>query len=252
MRYSFVPAVAMLLLASPAIAQDMPATSWNGWYAGLNAGYGFSGTSTQTTGQAAVNNSTVSDGARRFLVRNELTGLVGGGQLGYNWQMGSMFYGVETDIQYAELRDTRTIVTTGTAFPGVRNNTYSYDLDYLGTARVRTGYAWDRSVFYLTGGLAYGGVNKAVSFTGPLPAGVVQFTGAREGTKVGYTAGAGYEHDIGSNLSLKTEFLYYDLGPSTVAANVIAGSGGAGTGYNVRFENKGQVARIGINYRLGW
>ena len=107
-------------------------------------------------------------------------------------------------------------------------------------------------MLYLTGGFAYGSVNKAVSFSGPLPAGFTQFTGARDGMKTGYAASAGYEHDIGPNLSLKTEFLYYNLGTSDVTANVIARSGGAGTGYNVRSEHQGYVARVGINYRLGW
>ena len=140
MRFSFVPAAAILLLATPAFAQEM--TDWDGWYAGLNAGYGFSGTTTQTTGLAAANNKTVSDGARRFLVRNELNGFTGGGQIGYNWVFGTQFCGLEADMQYAELSDTRNVVTTGTAFPGGRNNTYIYELENLGTGRGRMGNAW--------------------------------------------------------------------------------------------------------------
>ena len=84
----------------------------------------------------------MSDGARRFLVRNELNGFTGGGQIGYNWVFGNQFCGLEADMQYAELSDTRNVVTTGTAFPGGRNNTYIYELENLGTVRGRMGNAW--------------------------------------------------------------------------------------------------------------
>ncbi len=66
MRYSIAPAFAALLaFAAPAMAQDMT-TSWTGLYLGVNAGYGFGGNTVFTTGQTAVNNAPVSDGARRF------------------------------------------------------------------------------------------------------------------------------------------------------------------------------------------
>jgi len=50
--------------------------------------------------------------------------------------------------------------------------------------------------------------------------------------------------------SIKTEYLYYDLNRSPLFPNVIAGSGGVGTGYVSSFDNKGQIGRIGINYRF--
>jgi opacity protein-like surface antigen len=54
-------------------------------------------------------------------------------------------------------------VTIGRAFPGVRNNNFEQKLEYLGTVRARLGYAWDRTLVYGTGGLAYGGVNRQPS-----------------------------------------------------------------------------------------
>jgi outer membrane immunogenic protein len=249
MRFSLLPVAGIVsLLASPSVAQDMG--PWTGAYIGLNAGYGFSDSTTQTSGQAAINNSTVSDGARPAAIQTDMNGFMGGGQVGYNWQHGAWVLGIETDIQYSDLAQSQNVVTAGTAFPGTRNNRFNADLDFFGTFRGRIGYTFGDALFYGTGGFAYGGVNHGVNFSGPLPAGVTQFIGGRGQTEAGYTVGAGVEYDIGSGFSAKTEFLHYNLGSSDIPVNVIAGSGGAGTGYNVKFKNFGSLVRVGLNYRL--
>jgi len=133
-----------------------------------------------------------------------------------NW-----LWGVETDVQFTDLKETVNAVTVGTAFPGTRNNVFTQDLDYLGTVRGRIGWTWDRTVAYATGGLAYGRVKVSGDFSGPLPAGVRQFTGSEKKTETGWTLGAGLEHAFARNLSAKVEYLYYDLGDTDVAVNVI-------------------------------
>jgi outer membrane immunogenic protein len=111
-----------------------PVTSWTGFYAGLNAGYGWS----------ADNGSDTPAGG------------FGGGQIGYNWQGGlglghHVVLGVEADLQASAISGTQ-----------VRES----DLNYFGTVRGRIGYAFDRTLVYATGGFAYGQVeNKPVSET---------------------------------------------------------------------------------------
>ncbi|MDP2411490.1 MAG: hypothetical protein Q8M26_14545 [Pseudolabrys sp.] len=61
------------------------------------------------------------------------------------------------------------------------------------------------TLLYATGGLAYGGVKNSASFSGPLPAGVTQFTGSRSETEVGYTIGAGIEHAFGAHRARSAE-----------------------------------------------
>ncbi|MBC8036344.1 MAG: porin family protein [Rhizobiales bacterium] len=242
-----------LLVASsavaPAFAQDM-AMPFNGLYAGVNGGYGFGKNTVRTKGQAPVNNATVADGARPPFVKMNPEGFLGGVQLGHNWRMDNYVFGLETDAQYTDMHDTRTVVTTGTAFPGVRNNRFVQKLNYFGTTRARLGYAWDNAMIYGTGGFAYGRLKNQVNFSGPLPAATPQFTDSYRRTNFGYTVGAGFEQFLDANWSIKTEYLYYDLGTSELFPNVIAGSGGAGSGYNSSFNNKGQIGRIGINYRF--
>lgn len=252
MRCSPVSAAILLLfVASPVFAQDA-AGPWTGFYAGLNAGYAFGDTNASTTGQAAVNNNTVADGARPAYTRLNKDGFIGGGQLGFNWQdSGSaIVYGVELDLQDADVRDVRNNVTVGTAFPGTRNNLFREELEWFGTARGRIGYDLNGILLYGTGGLAYGGVNNSANFSGPLPAAVPQFQGGINNTKYGWTVGGGLEYALDTNWSVKTEYLYYDLGSNSVPVGVIPGSGGAGTGYNVNFNNYGHIARVGLNYKF--
>ncbi|MBA2587111.1 MAG: porin family protein [Alphaproteobacteria bacterium] len=254
MRIAYLSAALVALFTAPAVspafAQDM-AMPFNGLYAGINGGYDFSKNNVRTSGIAPANAATVADGARPALVKMDNEGFLGGVQLGRNWQMNQYVFGLETDAQYSDMRDTRNIVTTGTAFPGTRNNQFRQNMNWFGTTRARLGYAWDNSMVYGTGGVAYGRLKETTNFSGPAPASTQQFTSSyNTHTNFGYTVGAGFEQALGDNFSVKTEYLYYDLGRSPVYSNVIAGSGGTGNGYLSSFNNKGQVVRVGINYRM--
>lgn len=231
-----------------------PVWSWNGFYLGVNAGYGFGNDSgVSTTGQAVGNVQTVADGARAPFVPLERDGFLGGAQIGYNWQTGGFVFGLEADIQYTDFKDSVNAVTTGVLFPGVRNNNFSHELEYLGTARGRIGYAFDRTLFYVTGGLAYGGVKSEAAFFSPQPGNVLQFAGTTDELRTGYTVGGGIEHAFWQNWSAKIEYLYYDLGDTTVAVNRIATAVplGIGTGYDSTFRNDGHIVRAGLNFRFG-
>lgn len=162
--------------AAPAITQ-IPAFLWTGFYAGVNAGYGFG----SFTGTPA-------NGFR------DPDGFVGGGQIGYNHQVNNVVFGLETDIQYADLR-------AGAAPGGIAGSRAT--LDYLGTVRGRVGYAYDRFLPYVTAGFAYGGTTVTV------PA-----IGRGSEFNPGWTAGAGIEYAITNNLTAKVEGLYVDLAES--------------------------------------
>ena len=267
---------ATLALASAALAADLPARrappapyvvapvfTWTGFYIGGNAGYAFSDNNRiTTTGQAAANITTVALGARPGLVALDQDGFTGGGQIGYNQQIGNFVIGIEADAAYTDLQRTVNAVTTAPAAVGgaaaTRNNVFRSSLDYLGTVRGRVGYAWDRVLVYGTGGFAYGDVTHTANFFGPLPANVLQFTGRRSTIETGWAAGGGVEYAMptwnwfgSSAVTLKAEALYYDLGRRTVAVNLVPGSGGVGTGYNSRFETSGVIARAEINFKFG-
>ncbi len=85
----------------------------------------------------------------------------GGGQIGYNWQGalggGNTVFGIEADFQGGDIYN-QLIDAAG--------NSFKSELDYFGTVRARLGYASDRSLYYVTGGLAYGGLKNQAEIGG--------------------------------------------------------------------------------------
>ena len=231
-----------------------PAYDWSGFYVGVHAGYTFGeDENISTTGQVAANIANVAGGARPGQVRLDREGFIGGGQAGYNWQLTpNWVVGLETDISYVDIREDTNVVTIPLNGIGTLNNTFRTRMEYFGTVRGRIGYAWDRTLVYATGGLAYADIENSVAFFGPSTAGgLLQFAGKNRRTEAGYTVGAGIEHAFGSNWSVKAEYLYYDFRDETVNVAVVPGDGGGGTGYNSRFENDGHIVRAGLNYKFG-
>ena len=172
-----------------------PATySWTGPYAGLNLGYQWS---------QVTNNVT------------EPSGIAGGGQLGYNWQLSPFVYGIETDIQASAADDTFA--------------PYKFSNPWFGTLRARVGFAAaDNVLLYATGGLAYGELKG-------------EFFGLGEDkTLVGWTAGAGIEYGFlfAPRWSVKLEYLYMDLTSRTYSVT------GVDNGLHSNF------LRLGVNYRF--
>jgi outer membrane immunogenic protein len=131
--------------------------------------------------------------------------------------------GAEGDIDWSSIKGT-TVVRCA---PGCSTRN-----DWVATARGRVGYAFNRFLPYLTAGLAVGDINATVP---GLPAGST--------TKAGWTVGAGVEAGIVSNVSVKAEYLYFDLGNFNCGFNCgLAGNGNVSlyahtfrAGLNVRF-----------------
>ena len=239
----------MYTKAAPVVA---PIYNWSGVYAGIHAGYTFGERSDVATsglpGNAGINIANVAIGARAASVGLDRDGFIGGGQIGYNWQSNSPWvWGLEADISYTDVNARRDFVTFNAAGAPL-NNTLSSKMDYFGTVRGRLGYAWDRTLVYATGGLAYAEVENNAAFFAPVT-GALQFAGSNRDTKTGYTVGGGIEHAWMGNWTVKAEYLYYDLGTTDVTVAAIPGVG-AGA-YNSSFKNDGHIVRAGLNYKFG-
>lgn len=217
LRNILLASAALVAFAGAASAADMPARmpvkavpfvqayNWTGFYAGVNLGYGW-GRASDDLGLAS-----------------SMNGVIGGAQIGYNWQLSNNFvFGLETDFQGSGQRQT----TTVGAFSA------SDRVRYFGTVRARAGYAWDRTLLYITGGYAY--TNVGVDLSGPLG------TATSNTTKSGGTVGAGIEYAFAGPWSAKLEYLYVDTGTQSVTL--------FGVTDNVRIKN--HIARVGVNYRF--
>ena len=257
-------AVAMLGIA-PALAADMaprytkaPAPiaaavySWTGFYVGGNVGYGWFDRDSRLfapdPASVAFFGGALAAGALPSAYGVNPRGVVGGGQIGYNWQAGMWVFGVEADFQGSDVRGSVTINTTG--FPGFVpiTATATEKLDWFGTARGRVGIAANTALFYVTGGLAYGRVSHSF-FTAAAAVGQSAF-GSDAQVDVGYTVGAGVEWAFNNNWSVKGEYLYMDLGNHSTTAFGVTGTP-VGATLNLREREQYNIVRVGLNYKWG-
>jgi outer membrane immunogenic protein len=262
-------AFASLLAASNAIAADLPVYSkapavaavydWTGFYIGTNLGYSWGRGSTDGTASgpqtvtSQVAPTTVTPVSGLLSGRADVNGFIGGGQLGYNWQHAAWVFGLEGDIQFSNERGSGNVVCTlgVTACPTF---TRDYKLDWFGTARGRVGFLpAERILLYATGGLAYGKFSGSSLF-GVAGLNALDF-GSWSRLSAGWTVGGGVEAALGSNWSIKFEYLYMDLGNvgGTTATNIITVNGRTTTAltyvFNTRFTDS--IARVGVNYKFG-
>ena len=135
--------------APPEAVFTAPAFTWTGFYAGVNAGYAFSGN--DRVGFRERGNFLGSIGTL------EDNGFLGGAQVGYNYQINNFVLGREADFQGGDISDS-------ISGPLGRVNFDAHSkIDWFGTVRPRLGYAFDRTMIYGTGGLAYGNVKYSIS-----------------------------------------------------------------------------------------
>jgi len=187
-------------------APIIPVATWSGFYFGINGGFAWGDTKWQ--------------GPPGFGTR--VSGPLIGLTYGYNMQSGSAVFGIEGDIDWADINGSS---ACGLATCGFRNN-------WLGTVRGRIGQSFNGFLPYLTGGLAYGGVRASNSLFG-----------ATRTTQIGWTVGAGFEMAFGSQWSAKLEYLYVDLGSFDCGLPC-----GLGVPQNVGMT--ANVVRAGLNYKF--
>ena len=203
---------------------------WTGFYIGVNAGVGI--------GRDRIQHDWIGTGTPYSFYTSPQGGF-GGGQIGYNWQTGSVLgpivFGVEADIQGAGLSDDRTnfsILGTNTA--------YRQKLDWFGTARGRVGIANGPVLSYVTAGYAVGNVKTDATQS------VLAFTSrfSTDRTQSGWVVGSGVEAALGGNWTGKIEYLYLNLGNKTdLSALFLANP--------INTEIRENVFRVGLNYRIG-
>jgi outer membrane immunogenic protein len=295
--------------------------------------------------------------------RRRRDGFVGGGQIGYNWQLtpgAGLVIGFEADAQFADLNRRNdnffgvggfgfgNTVANGTAvgvqalgpigvagpvivqggggaplfFTGVTGGTLAAPtpavagavviaqpagtpllaagvggnvtfldpfrvanngnrgVDWFGTVRGRLGYAFDRTLLYVTGGLAYGGGDRNNDNFDNTGFGSFGFGGGNNNNggnriRVGYTVGGGLEYAFTNNLSVKLEGLFVSLddrrnnngffgfaGNAPVpyardaAGNTYFAPAAAFTNQNQGLFNRNRsqtefaVVRVGLNYKF--
>jgi outer membrane immunogenic protein len=255
-------AIAMLLISGPALAADqnvkapvftkapiIPVFSWTGFYFGGAGGHwGRDNVTTTTSNNFSLASRTAIDLASPVTLNPE--GWLAGVQVGYNMQVNHLVLGFEGDADWLGGTNSRALVFAGPApLPGdtLSNSTQG---SFLATLRPRLGAAFDHSLLYITGGLAIGTVKTTDSMT--VTGGTVLEQTSDSKTRVGWAAGGGFEYAFTDNWSAKVEALHVDLGgtyDNGIPCVVVCGA--STTDIVVHHKYTDNIARFGINYRLG-
>jgi outer membrane immunogenic protein len=193
--------------------------NWTGGYIGGHLGYGWGKGDTRFE---PLPSAATFINLQPQTVRVRPRGIFGGGQLGYNWQFGSVVVGGEGSLSVANIKKTvivnPIIQNNGTPFAGAGFLAAGQKVKWLGSVRPRLGAAFGKVLVYGTAGFAYARIDYAAT-TDFRPVGTTQYPAAFSKTRKGWTAGGGVEIAVGGNWSVKGEYLYYDLGNTTFIAN---------------------------------
>jgi outer membrane immunogenic protein len=193
-------------------------------------------------------------------------GAVAGGQFGFNWQVNSQWLvGAEADYQWSNL-DGSVNSSFRLGNVGATNMVVSQTVDSFGTARARAGVVLAPPLLlYGTGGFAFGQVHENLSvpavatkgltaggFSYACTIGTACFAGSASQILLGWSAGAGAEYAITTNLLFRTELLYVHLSSPTVTATATAVAAGTApasiaAGFSAVYF---AVMRAGLNYRF--
>ncbi|HEY2707181.1 MAG TPA: outer membrane beta-barrel protein [Caulobacteraceae bacterium] len=269
-------ASSLALYAGPALAQpSTDTTDWNGPYVGLNAGWNSSNTTALPSSVTSNQLTGLSNGAATVTVppatfptaRMDYStqGFAGGGQVGFNHQMGHLVLGLEGDMdgtggrssQFSSYALPATGLTTGSTVTILRRT----DPDWTATVRGRVGYATGRMLFYGTGGLAIADARQSALYGyAPTPAagiaaanpgaalGPFSNGGADDRVLTGWTVGGGAEFALNRAVSVGAEYRHSDYGHDSYSF----GGGGAGaTGETLPINLTDDQVLAKVNFRFG-
>jgi outer membrane immunogenic protein len=203
-------------IASPAMAADWPVMTptysytppppaiyswWTGCYVGGNLGGGWSRAFYTHQNSAGV--------AEDFTFTP--LGVVGGGQLGCQYQWDSLVFGLEGTYSWANIRQAQPSVI-------LFNRERSFGIDQIATVAGKVGYAWDRTMLY--GKVGWAGVRvsgRAVNLISSVTSEFTDFSN-------GWTVGVGLEHVPWQSIVVGVEADFYKI--SSFDRTVIDTAGG--------------------------
>lgn len=220
-------------LSVPAFAADIVEEQpydWSGVYAGVFAGVGF--TSSDWDGlddDIAVEPVAIDESL------DETTFLLGG-LAGINFQHDRWVFGLEADIAWFDSKEHERL-------DGAEGLDITSEIDLLGSLRARAGYAADRTLFYVTGGLAFADAEHAWDDDGTIEA--TDLAPESLDLDFGWVVGAGIEHAWTDNWLVRLEGFYFDLGSEdgeAVAEQIEVDT--------FEVDQEIWVGRIGISYKF--
>jgi high affinity Mn2+ porin len=240
---------AFCALSSSARAEDAPPPvfDWAGLYMGASLGGGFPSHRGERLQATSGFGSPVFDLYPPSVTR---PGVTVGAQAGFNWQRGPWVWGFETDLSLLDGRRGPTgtyLASPAYPAPPVFTLVSNSSANFFASIRGRVGYAWDRSLFYLTGGVAAGGARGPATLT--LGAGgpdAIFYAPWSQSSRMKYAIGAGFEYAFADNWSARAEYLFLNQSLNTQLFD-----NDADFTYVSRARNENHLLRFGLNFHFG-
>ena len=177
-----------LHVKAPPAPPPPPPFSWNGFYIGGDLG-------------GVWANGNVTDNLFGLSASASRSGFIGGGEVGYNYQVNNVVFGIEGNFDWTSLSATG----NGAVIPAVGALQASANTNWVTTVAGRLGIAADRALFYVKGG--GGWVGNSASITNLTTGASI----SASNTNSGWLIGGGVEWAFASNWSAKIEYDYLGL-----------------------------------------
>ncbi len=212
----------------------LPWVNWEGFYAGVNAGFGF--------GDVDWSNPQGWYGIYDVPAGSDNDGLIVGAQAGYLKQLGQLILGVEAGLNSGS----RTGYAPCGSRPGeavpMSGDICGSRIDAMGSLTGRVGVATGQSMVYVKGGGAFS--REKVTVSNPFYPDTIE-PGSDSSTRYGWTAGAGVAHAMGGNWFVFADYEYYDFGDRTYTFEPPSLPG------SFDVANSQHLVKFGANYRFG-
>ena len=177
-------------------------STWGGFYAGANLGYGWGKTEDTLNPEAA---------------KQDMEGMTGGFQVGHNWQLANnTVLGLETSFSLNDIKEDWSDSSTSpySAYYGkdaIKNS---------GTLTAKAGYAFDKFLPYVTAGVTVAKTDHTLGCDPALVSATkgcgITYETSNSNVSVGTTVGAGLAYKANENLSTSLEYAYTNLGTDAV------------------------------------
>jgi outer membrane immunogenic protein len=264
-------ALAAIGFGAPALAADMRAApiaaapavyTWTGCYVGLQAGNSWGRSEHNTVANSAVTSAagvvTPIPAGLPIVGPFNLSGFIGGAEAGCNLQVGWWVFGIEGDWSVTNKDGQANELADGTIRPIAQPFWVSSTKErWLGTLRGRLGFTvWDKALIFVSGGGAWAKIDASEfllgnGFTTAFAPGAAQAFQSSH-WQGGWTIGGGYEYALGYGWSIKSEYLYVDLGRYTTFNSIVPGNiltANIIGPREVRLND--HIWRVGMNYAFG-
>jgi outer membrane immunogenic protein len=254
---------AIASIGTPVLAADMGVPSrsyypplppaiydWTGIYVGGHIGGGMLVDSVGQNGTSLNDFNLAGSGSLRP------AGLIGGGQVGANYEFVPWVVGLEGSWTDSGIQGNTLIACSACSVTvppastmSIQNERFTSQAQWFAALTGRIGYAANDWLFYAKAGGAWMNVRYTEDLLGAglpaqqIPPGTTVATQVLTDNRAGFTVGAGIEFGLVENISAKIEYDFYDFGSKNYNFSAIT---------PVSVSSNLHTIIVGLNYKFNW